>query len=334
MKKTGFFRALSVALTLALLLVTIPATVAMAAVTIEVENVEGSESTNPYWEEAVGEIGDDIHISGSGTAGQELHICISNQNVAIDDDIDDEVTTYEWVADPSVNALTSNYTANAVIPDTLNDGDDDLDSMYGGTYYFYVTSGSSKNIIAKAEFYITGIADAEIDEEEGPVGSQVEITGEGFAPEEEIVILFEGEDITDDYVLEGDIEVDDDGEFEVLVEIPEEEYGEHDLVVRGSVSLGEIEFVFTIIPEITLDPASGEAGAQVLVNGTGFDGRNYVDIYIGSTFIMKSDNRTSSSGSFTQSITIPADSGNRRLYDKSVEDEDDDDIYAGATFSP
>jgi hypothetical protein len=56
-KKNRLFRVLSAALVLALLLVTLPASVAMAATTINVENIEGTASTNPYYGEAAGEIG-------------------------------------------------------------------------------------------------------------------------------------------------------------------------------------------------------------------------------------------------------------------------------------
>jgi hypothetical protein len=188
LKKSRLFRMMGVILSLTLLLLVIPVSIVMAATIIDVENIEGTVSTNPYYEEAIGQVGDTVRISGTGTAGTQLHVCFSNQNVALGDDIDDEVTTYEWLADPIVNTLLESYVATADIPAVINDGSDDLDSLYGGMYYFYVTAGSGNNIIAKAEFYITGVSSAEIDIVEGPVGTQVEIIGEGFAPGEEIAI--------------------------------------------------------------------------------------------------------------------------------------------------
>ena len=296
--------ALGIVTILTLIILVMPTSVAMTLTTVEVENVEGNATTNPYYGEAAGEIGDTVNVSGEGTSGQELHVCFSNQNVAIDDDIDDEVTTYEWLADPLVNSLTEKYSADMDIPASLNDGSDDLDELYGGVYYFYITGDTSKNIIAKTEFYVAGISIAEIDETEGPVGTPVEIIGEGFAPGEAIAVWFVNDDITDDYVLEGNINVDENGEFSILVEIPEEEYGPHDLIVTGTESRSNIAFVFTVKPEITLTPYSAEAGSQVLIRGTGFDSRKYVNIYIGSTFITKTD-RTDSKGSFSKNIIIP-----------------------------
>ena len=299
-------RVLIMAMILTLIILVIPASVVMAlTTTAEVENIEGGAATNPYYSEAAGEIGDTVRIYGEGVAGQELHICFSNQNAAIDDDIDDEVTSYEWLVDPIVSTITETYTASLVIPALLNDGDDVLEALYGGVYYFYITTGTSKNIIARAEFYVAGISIAEIDEAEGPVGTTVEISGEGFAPGEAIAVWFVNDDITDDYVLEGSIIVDANREFSILVEIPEEESGPHDLIVTGTESRSNIVFVFTVRPEITVTPYSAEAGSQVLIKGTGFDGRKYVNIYIGSTFITKTD-LTDSRGSFSKSIVIPS----------------------------
>jgi hypothetical protein len=217
------------------------------------------------------------------------------------------------------------------IPASLNDGSDDLDELYGGVYYFYITGDTSKNIIAKTEFYVAGISIAEIDETEGPVGTPVEIIGEGFAHGEAIAVWFVNDDITDDYVLEGNINVDGNGEFSILVEIPEEEYGPHDLIVTGTESRSNIAFVFTVKPEITLTPYSAEAGSQVLIRGTGFDSRKYVNIYIGSTFITKTD-RTDSKGSFSKNIIIPTGLSAGSFTIKA-KDEYNDNILDTAQFT-
>ncbi len=332
--KKGILRTLGVFVSLALMLAAFPASVAMAAApTITIENIEGTSTTNPYYGEATGKIGDAIRISGSGTASSELHICISPQEADINDDIDDEITTYEWLGDPTIGSVTSTYSFTVDVPDRLTDGSDDISAgdMYGGVYYIYVCVGGTTNIEAKTTFYVAGVAEGTIDETAGPVGTQVGIECTGFAPEEGIEVYFEGKDITDDYVIDGDLETDNDGELQLVVEIPTEEYGERDLVVKGLISKAEVAFVFEVQPSITLTPSSGAAGSTILVQGTGFDGRNHVDISINSTFIIKSG-YTDSTGSFSQQITIPA-SLSTGTYTISAEDEDDDDIYATANFT-
>jgi hypothetical protein len=332
--KRGILRTLGVIVTLALMLVAFPASVASALVsTIKIENVEGTEATNPYYGEARAKVGDAIRISGTGTSGNDLWIGLSNQNVDLGDEVDDELTTYEHLADALIVGLTEtgSYIATVDVPSRLNDGADDLDALYGGVYYIYICIGSSPDISVKTPIYIDA-ASGTMDETEGPVGTQVEIECTGLAPEEEIEVYFDGVDITDDYVVDGDLETNDDGELELLVvEIPPEEYGEHELTVKGLESNAEVTFTFEIEPSIKLTPAGGQAGSTILVQGSGFDSRNRVNLYIGSTFIT-STSLTDSKGNFSQQITIPS-ALTPANYLVLAEDEDDDDIAAQATFT-
>ncbi len=321
MKNKRFFRVLAVALTLALLLVAIPAMPVSAATSVNVNPDEG-------------EIGDEITVSGFGTYPLEYYIFFSSQNVDLGDEIDDEVTAYDFLVSVSAAGVAGAYSAtNLLVPAELTDGEDG-ESVHGGTYYLYMTRTNNETIVAKTTFYLTGVAQITgPDPDEGTVGTEVEISGVGFAPDETISVEYDGEEIDID---SGDEEADEDGEFTLFIIIPESEFGEHTITVKGEDSLAELEAVFTVEPEISVNPVSGEAGTVITVTGTGFDRRNGVDFSFGGNsinvvWLVESGGRTNSDGTFAVNITVSdVAPGSFTIL---AEDEDDNDIFATSTFT-
>jgi len=168
----------------------------------------------------------------------------------------------------------------------------------------------------------------ELDIDEGPVDTEVEITGNSFASDEEIEIEFDGDEID---IEDGDEDTDDDGEFTSYIFIPESIAGAHTIkvIVGGS----EIEADFTVEPEITLDPKSGEADTTVTVSGTGFGRRQEVTIYFSDVGVAYK--QTSREGSFNTTFTVPLGLG-AGIYNVDAEDEDDnaDRAKFNITFTP
>ena len=321
MKNKRFFRVLAVALTLALLLVAIPAMPVSAATSVNVNPDEG-------------EIGDEITVSGFGTYPLEYYIFFSSQNVDLGDEIDDEVTAYDFLVSVSAAGVAGAYSAtNLLVPAELTDGEDG-ESVHGGTYYLYMTRTNNETIVAKTTFYLTGVAQITgPDPDEGTVGTEVEISGVGFAPDETISVEYDGEEIDID---SGDEEADEDGEFTLFIIIPESEFGEHTITVKGEDSLAELEAVFTVEPEISVNPVSGEAGTVITVTGTGFDRRNGVDFSFGGdsinvVWLVEGGGRTNSDGTFAVNLTVPDVVPGS--YTILAEDEDDNDIFATANFT-
>jgi hypothetical protein len=304
--KKGILKTLGVAVVLALLLAAFPASVASAAASVYMKN---DNTASDYFGEAKGSPGDKIIIGGSGvTVGNDYAIYFSSQNADIADEIGDEVTIYKKLT--NVIGLTGGvFYADSTalkVPTTLNDNID----LHGGTYYVYVVDAADtdKNIIASAEFEIVDVAEAEIDVEEGPVGTIVYITGSGFAPEEDLQIKFGSTDITD---LVDDPVTDEEGKFEISFAVPEAVNGNKDIIVKGETSLAEVKFTFKVLAKITLSVSSGEAGSTVTINGTGFARLKYVDIFIGTTKLDDNNaatrtDKTSSAGSFSTTVTIPS----------------------------
>ncbi len=317
MKKKTLFRTLTIGLSLALMLVMIPAQSVMAlAATINVEPDEG-------------EIGDAFSINGTGALGVEYDLYFSSESADIGEDIDEDVENYEYLTSVTANTLNGIIypTTNLFVPDELTDGEDD-EPVHGGIYYIYMTGAGSKPILDIATFNVVGVAEiTDYSPDDGTVGTEVEISGEGMAPDENIIVEYDGEDITDDVY---DAFADDDGEFTLSFDIPPSEYGEHDITITGEDSLAELEETFTVIPEIMLDPVSGEGGINVTITGTGFDKNNYVLIYFNGDEVKTK--RADSNGSFDTFFTIPEDL-DVGTYTVVAEDEDDDDIWDDATFT-
>ena len=313
MKYAKIIRVFSIIIVLSLLLFALPASPAQAAREIVLDPEEGS-------------IGDKIDIAGEGfnksTEDYDRYATIyfSSEEASTLDDIDDEVNTYEIVKDGLWLDEDGAFETTFTVPDELNDGDDDED-VDTGTYYVYICHYGYPDIRASAEFVVTG-GEIEIDPEEGPVATEVEITGTDFSSSKDITIEYDGDDVD---IENGDDETDNDGEFTSYILIPESTAGDHTITV--TVSGSEVEVEFTVEPEIILSPTSGEADTEVTVSGTGFGRRNEVLVYFNSagmaTVTVDSD------GSFEATFNVPELDAD--IYD--VEAEDDDENMDKAKFT-
>ena len=322
MANKRFFRILVITLTLVLLLMAMPTVPVSAVVTVEVNPVEG-------------EIGDNIILHGFGSFNYEYHIYFSSQNADLDDEIDDEVTAYNFLVDVKADGPAGSWSAtNIMVPSMLSDGADD-ESVHGGIYYIYMTTSVSKTIESKTTFKVINLAQVtDFTPDEGVVGTEVEISGEGFASGETIVVEYDGDEIDID---SGDEETDNDGNFTLFIIIPESQFGEHTITVIGEDSLAEVEVTFTIEPKISLHLVSGQPGIVITVTGTGFARYNGVDFRFGGTavtsvvWLVESGGRTNSNGSFAVNLTVPDFASGS--YVILAEDEDDINIFDATFFT-
>jgi len=320
MKYTKILRILGSALILSLLMVAIPATPALAY-DIEVDPEEG-------------EIGDRIDITGedfdpSTDEDEEFVDIYFAENADTGDDIGDEVETYELLRtirvgyedDDDEGEIDSTFT----VPDELTDGDDDED-VGAGTYYICATRYNSTRIRAVAEFTVKGAGEIEIDPEEGPIDTEVDISGTDFGDREAIIVEYDNDEID---IEGGDDETNSSGEFDTLIIIPESTAGDHTIKVLGDESGSEATATFTVEPEITIDPAEAGVEAAVTVSGTGFDSRSEITIYLDGTDVATDE--TDSDGSFETTFNVPAVASG--TYDVEAFDEDDNSATVGFTIS-
>jgi len=320
MKYTKILRIFSIAIILSLLAITVPAAPAQALGTLTLVPDEGK-------------IGDEITAAGEGfnvstdTTDRFAVIFFSSEEATLVDDIDSDVTIYEIVRDGIWLDYDGEFLETFTVPDILNDGDDDED-VTSGTYYVYVCyylgTTIATRIRAVTEFTVIG-GEISLDPDNGPAGTEIEVTGADFSAEEDITIEYDGDEID---IEDGDDETDNDGEFLSVILIPESTAGDHTITVI--VSGSEVEAEFTVEPEIFLDPLSGSANTTVSVSGTGFGRRQEVVIYFDDDKLVTET--TSTQGSFEAEFIVP-DGLEADIYDVEVEDEDENTDSAKFTVT-
>ncbi|UCG55308.1 MAG: hypothetical protein JSV32_03605, partial [Dehalococcoidia bacterium] len=280
--------------------------------------------------------GDEITLTGSGfPVSSELYVFFARQQADVGDEIDVEVTVYSFIGSVVTffDGRILGFPFN--IPTRLDDGPvlAEEEDVFGGNYYVYVTYENSETIRAVTSVRVlSNAAITGFNPNEGIVGTEVEISGEGFVPGEAIIIEYDGEEIEID---SGDEEADNDGEFTLYIIIPDSEYGKHTVTIKGEDSLAELAEIFTIEPEIRVNIISGEVGTEITITGTGFDRRNGVNFSFGTTplnpmWLLEQLGRTNPDGTFIVQITVPDVATGSYII--LAEDEDDSDIFATETF--
>ena len=177
MKNTKFFRILSVAAILALLIAVIPAAPALAREGLDVDPSSG-------------EIGEYIDIEGDDyDVDETVYIYFSNEEADTDDEIDSEVENYEKVKTIYLDVDETDFDTSFRVPSKLEDGEDDVD-VKGGKYYLYAAY-SDDEILAVEEFTVIA-GDISLSPDDGPVGTKVKITGSGFSGSEDITVKYGG----------------------------------------------------------------------------------------------------------------------------------------------
>jgi len=350
--KKGILRTLGVIVTLALMLVLVPASIASAAIvnSLTVINTQGTLATNPYLGLAKGQVGDRFSFTLLGSVSTNFTLYFSNQKAIEGEHIGTKVTTYkQWEGVALTSGGGSVQITTLTIPGSLTDGPVNLTSLHGGIYYFYVveyhpTEGSvaaysDTKILKVAEFEIVGIADAEIDKTTGKVGTVVTVSGSGFAPNEYIIINYYHTTTnyaTIDTIFSGSDQVAANGTFQLGFAIPESVNGKHNIVVQGESSRASEAFEFTVTPSVTLSKSSGQGGDTVIIYAKGFLRSSDVDISIGGIKLDVDDStsvsdKTDTTGSLTYIVTIPASLGSG-TYDVLVRDETTSSVSATTPF--
>jgi len=199
-----------------------------------------------------GKIGQWVVIKHTGS--ETVRFYFSSNKADIGDEIDSQVRAYM-----RINSDTTDFK----VPDRLEDGTHKED-VHGGEYYVYAVR-ANKEIVAIATFTIIG-GEIWLEPEEGSVGDEVEISGEGLRREQAIAVEYDDEVID---IISGDTMTDSEGKFTCTVVIPDGLMGEHVIIVADQ-SGDQPEVVFTVEPKITLVPPQQEGGKEVEVIGAGF----------------------------------------------------------------
>ena len=269
-----------------------------------------------------GEIGDYVEINGSGFDANEV-VCIyfSSDKAGEGDTIDKKVTAYKKLMWASTNADGDFISSHEFyVPDELTDGKHEED-VHGGDYYVYAACSDGKQIEAMAKFTVID-GEIELDPEEGTVGSEVEISGEGLRHNQKITAEYDGDEV--DIISEDNV-TDNAGQFTCAIIIPESTMGDHVITVIDE-SGNRPEAEFSVEPKITLDPTEQVAGREVIVNGAGFNKREVITITLDGCktptmpMLLYADYQGSFSGSFLAPLreshtTVKVEAGEEAAFD-------------------
>jgi len=295
MKYNKIFRTLAVAIVISLLVLVIPAAPA-AAQSIDLDPTRGLA-------------GSIVTVTGSGF--------ISGTTVRIDFRIDSTYSPRQWI-DPVIG---STFSTTFTVPSTAS----------VGAHLVRAVDDDTWTVLASAYFTVIS-PEIDIDPDDGPVGTEVEIYGTNFDSREDITIEYDGDDID---IASGDDDTDSDGDFTSYIIIPESAAGEHTITVTGDESGLEVEAEFTVEPLISINPISGAAGTQVTVSGTGFEDDEDITIYFAGSKI-DTTIETDDLGSFSDVFTVPTrvrDTYTVKASDGTNKDSVDFTIIAGASLS-
>ena len=139
----------------------------------------------------------------------------------------------------------------------------------------------------------------------GPVGQQVDISGEGFTPGSSYTIHFGN---TTPVRQHPNATVNSDGTFFDTFTVPDLPTGRHEVRVMtdaGDASSHVIYFTITINPQITLSVPWGYVGNQVTISGSGFTASSTAKVFFDGVHIGSLINTTSTGGLPDTVITIP-----------------------------
>jgi hypothetical protein len=231
-----------------------------------------------------GNVGDDVTIRGYDFDPNEdvdIYYCVEGS-----DCFDGELIKKDFDTTDD-----GNFTYKFEIPESCS-----------GKHYVCVCYTST----ACAKEYFTVEPKIEMDDDEGFVGDEVEVTGTGFAEDEEDITIRYDDDVVTQIEK---AETDEYGTWTATFVVPESVGGKHDIDAKGDdtayADVDEVEF--TVKPSISLNPKSGSVGDIVTISGTGFEDEeaNIKIKYDDEVVPQIEEAETDEHGSWTATFEVP-----------------------------
>ena len=154
---------------------------------------------------------------------------------------------------------------------------------------------------AEAEFSVD--ASAAVSPTHAPPGDPVEITGNGFNDDDEIIITIDGTEVAIE-------DTDSDGSFTAEFNLPEFEEGSYDIEVTDGSNAVDLSFDVDIGTEAAITPATTQAspgwvGQNVTLTGSGFNASTQITISFASTPQVVATTTSDANGDFNANFNIP-----------------------------
>jgi hypothetical protein len=238
-------------------------TVSDSASTVTVYFTVTPEATLNFYR---GYVSNPLIVNGTGFAAN------SSVNINFDG-------TYVAGATTNANGV---FSANFAVPNSR-----------GGDHRITISDGTNQTSLV-----FTVLASAQLSPQTISVGSNVVVSGSGFASSGVINISYDSEQIASTVA-------DSSGSFTKNITAPAGPFGKHTLTVTDGHDT--INLTFNITASLVLDPASGYVGGSVVVHGYGFAANRSVSVaYAGNQV---AQGTSDSSGSFSVTFKAPASSG-------------------------
>jgi hypothetical protein len=238
------------------------------------------------------------------------------------EDVDDETYIFSTAVD--TDGLGS-FTKTIIIPDQAE--------MDYGSYYLYVYD--SDNNEATEDFDIGAVIELDVDE--GPTGTVVEVRGRGFDNTQDIgdvaneVVITDGSTDIWCWIDDAPVDVESDGDFKLDIVIPTvDDLDDFDtIVVTDGVYTAEADFEVTGDAEVEMDPEYGLQGETIVLEGWNFTQISGEDVEVTIDGTDVDDYETDSDGEFDETFTVPAKTSG--AYELRAE-QADYNIYAEEDF--
>ncbi len=140
----------------------------------------------------------------------------------------------------------------------------------------------------------------------GQPGSAVQVSGQGFAANDQINIDF----MADTTLLLASVAADATGNLPTTsITVPAQPTGQYTVTATQESSNISASTTFSIVPIFTISPEKVRPGESVTITGAGFSGQDYIELYLdtltGNNFASFGSN---ASGSFSWQIAMPLSS--------------------------
>jgi len=159
----------------------------------------------------------------------------------------------------------------------------------------------------------------------GHVGDQVTVIGSGFAVNEtDITATYDNSQVVSNTTADAN------GAWVATFTIPASSAGKHLIAAAGAVTSAQtvVSPSFIVLPQLVLNPTSGEVGTTVVATGTGFGKSQPVAIAY-DDIKLALDVATDPNGSFTATFKAPATFG--KQHEVSVKDNTGNQVVASFT---
>lgn len=185
---------------------------------------------------------------------------------------------------PPVVATDSNgsFRAAFVVPESTS-----------GSYTLEASDGTYS---ATASLLI--VASASVNPMRGGVATAVTVKGAGFSSRGTVTVKYDGNQVAQ-------VTADDNGAFSTTFNVPNSPGGNH--VITISDGIDTATSTFTIVAAVSLNPASGFVGGDVLASGTGFMANSTVTIRYDANQVATAT--SDASGTFSATFKAPASKG-------------------------